>query len=918
MPYLKEAADIRSLITQLTSCPILWLDTEVANWHTPNPRLSLIQVLAEPTDVNGDSAYILDVLDKPDLVTYFVNQIMVNPNIEKVFHNASFDVRYLGGKEQAKNITCTFKMVNKLTKKSRRNLLKVSNKKLKTLAVELCQFSNVDTEEQQSDWGRRPLSEKQVQYAKMDTVYLAHVHRHLLALYKGEHFALPKESTPEPTTVKSQDNSFSVTKVRVAFECPRLFYLAHRFGGKTMFLPPDRINGIGSAFHKLANDFISTAKREPQFQALFEPPAQQLSVEAIASEMQQLFYKLAFFPYLQATIQENPTQATALHQIWQALTRLIRHWAELLVKNRRYCGADALIRSTLIAGELKVEHNFTLPDGSQQRLIGKLDSLVFDFEQPRLCVVEFKTYEPADPSAQLAQVALYSYLLWQKKKVPVDSAVYCVLPEFKEYHYSWEQLENTVHQLTPHKLQQMRQWLTWEPPQPNPPPPTTQPHLCQICPQQEKCQTFFDVAGELENLTPQPPSLQGKGEQDSSLQPPFLKEARGDLQGQGEQNSPLFLGEGQGEGFSTKKPTVDADAIAKQLVATLQSFKIDVDYLGAAVGPAFIRVKLKPNLGVKVGSLLRLSADLQVQLGIANPPLISPQAGYVSVDLPRPDRQVASFEDYIQPQTTPPNSPVRIAIGVDLDGKLVEADLSDPNTCHFLVGGTTGSGKSEFLRSLLLSLLYRHSPQQLKIALVDPKRVTFPEFEQMPWLLSPVVKDSEDAIALMEQLVSDMEKRYRLFEAAGCSHLDAYNQQQTQRQKPLIPRIVCIFDEYADFMAEKETSKALELSIKRLGAMARAAGIHLIIATQRPEAKVVTPLIRSNLPGRVALRTASVADSEIILGGKQTEAAYLLGKGDLLYQVGAQLQRLQSLFAPKIQLPNREYRSQQISLNKSK
>src|SRR5919199_342828 len=914
MPYLIEAADIYSLITKFTSCEILWLDTEVADWDTPNPRLSLIQVLAEPTDLNGESAYILDVLDQPDLVTYFVNQVMVNPNIEKVFHNASFDVRYLGGKAQVKNITCTFKMVNKLTKKSRRNLLKVSNKKLKTLAVELCQFTNVDTEEQQSDWGRRPLSEKQLQYAKMDTVYLAHVHRHLLALYKGEHFAPPKESTPEPTTVKSQDNSFSVTKVRVAFECPRLFYLAHRFGGKTMFLPPDRLNGIGSAFHKLANDFISTAKREPQFQALFEPPAQQLSVEAIASEMQQLFYKLAFFPYLQAAIQENPTQATALHQIWQALIRLIRHWAELLIKNRRYCGADALIRSTLIAGELKLEHNFTLPDGSQQRLIGKLDSLVFNYEQPRLCVVEFKTYEPADPSAQLAQVALYSYLLWQKKKVPVDSAVYCVLPEFKEYHYSWEQLENTVHQLTPHKLQQMRQWLTWEPPQPNPPPPTTQPHLCQICPQQEKCQTFFDVAGELKNLTPQPPSLQGKGEQDSPL-------LVGENQEKGPQDSPLLLGEGQGEGFSTNSPTsststqlpppsVDADAIAQQLVETLKSFKVDVDYLGAAVGPAFIRVRLKPHLGVSVTSLLKKSTDLQVQLGIANPPLIAPQAGYVSVDLPRPDRQVARFEDYIQPAVgtghvvpLPPTAPVQIAIGVDLDGKLVEADLSEPNTCHFLVGGTTGSGKSEFLRSLLLSLLYRHSPEQLKVAFVDPKRVTFPEFERMPWLLSPVVKDSENAIALMEQLVSDMEQRYRWFEAAKCPHLDAYNQQLILRQKPPIPRIVCIFDEYADFMAEKEVRNALELSIKRLGAMARAAGIHLIIATQRPEAGVVTPLIRSNLPGQVALRTRSEADSAIVLGGKQTEAAYLLGKGDLLYKGGAQLQRLQSLFAQKIQLP---------------
>jgi ribonuclease D len=202
--YLTQATEIYSIITKFASCQILWLDTEVANWDTSNPRLSLIQVLAEPTDLNGEFAYILDVLEKPDLVTYFVNQIMVNPNIEKVFHNASFDLRYLGGKEQAKNVTCTFKMVKKLTKKSRSNPLQVSNKQLKTLAVELCNFSSVDKAEQTSDWGHRPLSEKQLQYAKMDTVYLAHVHRRLLALIKGDNLTLEK-SVSEHTAVKSSD-----------------------------------------------------------------------------------------------------------------------------------------------------------------------------------------------------------------------------------------------------------------------------------------------------------------------------------------------------------------------------------------------------------------------------------------------------------------------------------------------------------------------------------------------------------------------------------------------------------------------------------------------------------------------------------------------------------------------------------------
>ncbi len=914
MPYLTKNEEIRLRINKVASAKVLWLDTEVADWQTPNPRLSLIQVLAEPTDLRGDLAYILDVLDKPDLVRYFVNQIMVNPNIEKVFHNASFDVKYLGGKEQAKNVTCTFKMVKKLTKQSRPNPLQVSNKKLKTLAEELCNFSDVDKSEQASDWGRRPLSEKQLQYAKMDTVYLAQVHLRLLEL------ANPIKTKPVAKISDSKDHSLSVTKVRVAFECPRLFYLGHRFGGKMMFQPPGSPPKIGTQFHQLADHFAFIARQEPRFQALFEPAADELNVEAIAQQLQQLFYELAFYPHLKVASQTDPGKAPALFQVWEGLKGLIRCWAKLLVQNRRYCSASDVISKTLIALKPSVKHHFQLPDGTQQLVQGRFDSVVYDFENHRLCVVEYKTYQSPDKSAQLAQVALYSYMLHEKLGVSIDSAVYSVLPNWDELTFTWDELEKTVHQLIPQKLQQMHQWIGWEPPQPNPPPPTPHPNLfCDICPQWKKCQTFFDVVGELKNLTPQPHREQGKGEQDSLL-------LLGD--GLGESSSPPLRGEGLGEGFSTNSatasastqlpPSVDADAIgsvgapraiAQQLVETLKSFKVNVDYLGAAVGPAFIRVKLKPHLGVSVTSLLKKSADLQVQLGIANPPLIAPQAGYVSVDLPRPDRQVARFEDYIQAAVgarhvvpLPPTAPVRIAIGVDLDGKLVEANLSDPNTCHFLVGGTTGSGKSEFLRSLLLSLLYRHSPEQLKIALVDPKRVTFPEFEKMPWLLSPVVKDSDNAIELMEELVEEMERRYRLFEAAGCNQLDTYNQQLARAQKPLVPRIVCIFDEYADFMAEKEICKVLELSIKRLGAMARAAGIHLIIATQRPEAKVVTPIIRSNLPGRVALRTSSEADSAIVLGGKQTEAAYLLGKGDLLYQVGAQLQRLQSLFAATIQL----------------
>ncbi|EGJ31724.1 MULTISPECIES: DNA translocase FtsK [Moorena] len=886
--YLNQPAQIRELILNLSAAKILWLDTEIADWNTPNPRLSLIQVLADPTDINGDKAYILDVLDQPEIVKDFVNYIMVNPNIEKVFHNASFDLRYLGGKEQANNVTCTYQIARKLTNKKLSNPLQVSNHKLKTLALELCNFANVDTEEQSSDWGKRPLTQKQLNYAKMDTVYLAHVHRRLLEISDKNSWSR-EQMVPRLRTQKAESPCFSVTQVRVAIECPRLFYLSHHFGGKTLFIPPSDSPGIGKVFHQLCEKCTDTLQQDSRFQALFSPTASQLDLGQISSKIQALLYELVVFPQI------DDLEIASLLQLWQGLTSLFPHWTQLLVTNRRYCQPEEVIRKTFIAQEKDLSYNFTLPDGSQQQVNGKFDSLIFDCERDRYCVVDYKTYQPVDPSANVAQVALYSYMLQTEKGVAIDAAVYSVLPEFQEHYYSWEELEDTVHQLIPHKLQQMRQWLSWKPAQLEkggdgetiknhctpaigkgdlePPPPTRQLQLCNICPQQQTCQTFFED-GKTDQEQVKPASRKIPETKQKPVKPPSRK-------------------------------TVDADQIGKKLVSTLEDFKISVDYLNATVAPAFVRIKLKPHRGVKVRDIQNRSQDLQVHLGLDNPPLITPEAGYVSVDLPRKDedREVARFDDYIEVHQSSSNPP-RIGLGVNLDGKLVEADLSDPNTCHFLVGGTTGSGKSEFLRSLLLSLLYHHSPQQLKIALVDPKRVTFPEFEEMPWLLSPIVKDSDRAIELMAELVDEMEQRYRKFEQAKCAHLDAYNQQltqkQTNKQNLPLPRIVCIFDEYADFMAEKEIRKDLELSIKRLGAKARAAGIHLIIATQRPEAKVVTPIIRSNLPGRIALRTASEADSKIIFGGSNTEAAYLLGKGDLLYQKGGKLERLQSLFADRI------------------
>ncbi|AUT00594.1 ribonuclease D [Nostoc sp. CENA543] len=187
MPYLSDASAIHSLVTEYTQATTLWIDTEVAEYKSRHPKLSLIQVLDDPDDMSGDRVYLLDVLNQPDIVADFIARVMLNPAIEKVFHNASYDLKFLGSK-QAKNITCTLELAKTIPY----YLLPLPNYKLQTLATELCNFNYVDKQAQSSDWGIRPLSEEQIEYAYLDCIYLAQIHQRLLKLQLI--------SNPEPTS----------------------------------------------------------------------------------------------------------------------------------------------------------------------------------------------------------------------------------------------------------------------------------------------------------------------------------------------------------------------------------------------------------------------------------------------------------------------------------------------------------------------------------------------------------------------------------------------------------------------------------------------------------------------------------------------------------------------------------------------
>jgi S-DNA-T family DNA segregation ATPase FtsK/SpoIIIE len=335
----------------------------------------------------------------------------------------------------------------------------------------------------------------------------------------------------------------------------------------------------------------------------------------------------------------------------------------------------------------------------------------------------------------------------------------------------------------------------------------------------------------------------------------------------------------------------------KQLVAKLGLWGQPVEPDGYEIGPTFVRLRVRPA-GSKTTfkKIADKGVDLKIHLGLEVPPYISDQAGYIGVDIQRPNRKTISLAEALADPPRGKESEPVFPVGQDVAGKTHWLNLADTANCHLLVAGTTGSGKSEFLKAMVAALAERLGPDQVQFVFIDPKRLTFNFGQQgSPYLLRPVAYSIEEALPLVELCFEQTELRYELLQEKGLENLAEL------KGADAMPHIVVIIDEFADLMADKEAKKALEAPLKRIGAKARAAGIHLVLATQRPEAPgVITALLKSNLPGRICLKVAGEKDSKIILD--TVEGAYLLGKGDLIWKHGGGLIRLQSPLVRKEEL----------------
>ncbi len=347
----------------------------------------------------------------------------------------------------------------------------------------------------------------------------------------------------------------------------------------------------------------------------------------------------------------------------------------------------------------------------------------------------------------------------------------------------------------------------------------------------------------------------------------------------------------------------ELDVAGEKLMATLRTFKVEGELVGRTTGPSVTQFEIEPAAGVKVRQIAALADDLALAMRAPSIRIVAPipGRGAVGVEVPNPNpemvglREVLEASDFRQARAALP-----IALGKDLEGRPVVADLA--KMPHLLIAGATGSGKSVCVNTIITSLVYRHTPKTLRFLMVDPKMVELSVYNTLPHLRHKVITDNRDAAQVLKWAVMEMQDRYRLLEANACRNLQEFNRRVQQQQagegptvlKPrspdvafedrtyaggVLPYIVVVIDEMADLMMT--VAAEVETPIAMLAQKARAIGIHLILATQRPSVNVITGLIKANFPCRIAFRVASQIDSRTIIDGAGAES--LLGNGDMLF-----------------------------------
>lgn len=652
----------------------------------------------------------------------------------------------------------------------------------------------------------------------------------------------------------------SVTEVRNALRCPRLFALGRHLGRSVAF--PVGSSCLGATFHRIVEALSRVSSAPPSRFAELPRGAPRDDIDA---ELGAWLLDL-----LIAELDADPSYASMpgeVDDLAEALRELSRHLTERL---RRFSAPPAQALAQLLhSGEQDIEA--TLDDGGPV-VSGRLDA-VYQDPAGRLDVIEYKLTDEANDELDRAQVALYRQLLRRARGVDARPIVLRFSPTLREAGMTEQAADAFLASRVLPVVNSMAEWAG----DLGRAPATRREDLCASCPVAAECKELFPARVPARDDPPMAgarprPGLERGLSQPSPAPPTSTLDDDGAGRREAEALRDLILSELKREGALATSPRPPVVGPTLYLIDVSRP-RGTVRHLDRAAEDVRHRLAAEHGVDVdyeKAGGHRRFIVKRPLPRSVLLAPLLTARREFLAA------------------------RPGRFVVGQCPDGEVLCGDFSDSSTPHLLVAGQSGSGKSVLLQSLIASLVQYHPPSAIRFTLIDPKRVTFNgagfHGAVAAHLDGPVRFDIEDVLPVLDQLIDMMNERYGLFEAARVTDIGEFNEQVNAPER--LERRLLVIDEFQDLITDKATTQAFFAAVRRLGAKARAAGIHIVLATQRPDKDTVPPIVKANLGGKIALQVASKTNSRIILD--ESGAERLLGKGDLLANLGRGLVRAQA------------------------
>jgi S-DNA-T family DNA segregation ATPase FtsK/SpoIIIE len=652
----------------------------------------------------------------------------------------------------------------------------------------------------------------------------------------------------------------SVTEVRNALRCPRIFALGRLHRRAVSF--PVGSSCLGAAFHRIVDRFAGSVAAPPRYVASLPAGTPRDDVEAQLARwlLEGLVEELAADP-------GYATMPGEVDDLAEALRELARHLAGRL---RVFDGAPGdTLPKVVRAGERTFESSLG-PDGPVVH--GRIDALYAD-ARGQLEVIEYKLTDEANEELDRAQVALYRELIRLVEGNDARPVVLRFTPTLRETAMASEDSAALIDRSVRPLLADMVRWAE----EPETAPATARRDLCAACPLGQLCAETYP-----ERLPPRddPPTAAAR--------------PRPGVDGANLEAVPVVRPVASADDEEGRR---DAETLKERILAELKRQGVAaISPRPALVGPTLFLIEISRPRG-SVTQLDRAAEDVRHRLAAEDDVAVTYEkdGGHrrFTVKRPKPRRVflgplLEHRRDWLQAKAG------RFVLGQRPDGETLVGDFADSSTPHLLVAGQSGSGKSVLLQAIVASLVQYHGPESIRFTLIDPKRVTFigPAFKAAvaAHLDGPIRYEAEETMPVIDQLVEIMEERYRAFEKAQVSGIDEYNEQVEHERR--LERRILVVDEFQDLVAERDVAQRFFGGVKRLGAKARAAGVHMLLATQRPDRSTVPPIVKANLGGKVALQVSSQTNSRIILD--QGGAERLLGKGDMLADLGHGVVRAQA------------------------